>query len=207
VHPPRRGEHVLDVETLALSADLPNGWGDMHAMRVSCCVLHDVATARDYVFAAEPVPGAIPGTRPLEGLYWFLEGCRSEGCTLVGHNIRSFDWEVLAGEFAARGLLADRRAYHAGSARLVDTLGMLHARLGWRPSLQTLAVHNLGEGKSMDGALAPSLWRQGLRREVIAYCRRDVELTRRVWQKGRAEGRVAVERLPDGSLGYVQVEW
>ncbi|HEV8359528.1 MAG TPA: hypothetical protein VGR28_03630 [Candidatus Thermoplasmatota archaeon] len=207
MHPRARGEHVLDVETLWLSGELPQGWDERAAMRVSCCVVHDVATSRDYAFAAEPVPGAVPGTRPLEGLYWFLEACRSEGCTIVGHNIRGFDWEVLAGEFAARGLVQDARGWGPGAAKLVDTMASLHAKLGWRPSLQLLALYNLGEGKSMDGALAPGMWRSGLQREVLAYCRRDVHLTKRVWLKGREDGRVAVERLPDGTLTLVPVEW
>jgi DEAD/DEAH box helicase domain-containing protein len=176
-------------------------------MRVSCCVLHDVPTGRDFVFAAEPVPGAVPGTRPLEALYWFLETCRSEGCTIVGHNIRSFDWEVLAGEFEERGLVVDGRGWGPGAAKLLDTLASLHATLGWRPSLQSLALHNLGEGKSMDGAEAPGLWKRGMRAQVIAYCRRDVDLTRRVWLHGRQAGRIAVDHLPDGSPVEVPVTW
>lgn len=207
VHPRARGEHVLDVETLWLSHEVPGGWDARHALRVSCAVLHDVAQGRDLVFAAEPVPGSVPGTRPLEGLYHFLEACRSEGCTLVGHNIRAFDWEVLAGEFEARGLVGHRGAWGPAAARLLDTMATLQARLGWRPSLEALALHNLGEAKSMPSALAPALWRRGERREVIAYCRRDVDLTRRLWLKGRAERRLAVQRFPDGSLRWVEVDW
>lgn len=207
MHPRQRGEHVLDVETLWLSGELPGGWEDKAGMRVACAVLHDIATRRDFVYTAEPVPGSVPGTRPLEALYHFLEACRSEGCLLVGHNIRSFDWEVLAGEFEARGLLRGRRGWGPGAAHLVDTLAILHAKLGWRPSLELLAQHNLGEGKGMDGALAPAMWRRGERLRVVDYCRRDVALTRLVWLKGRAEGRVAVDRLPSGEPVHVSVEW
>jgi hypothetical protein len=206
------------VETLWLSHDLRQGWGDRHGLRVSCCVVHDVPTGADLVFAAErpglpgddegPVPwDGLAGAGDLPALYWFLEACRSEGCTLVGHNLRSFDWEVLAGEFEARGLLADRRAWHPGAVRLVDTLAHLHGKLGWRPSLEVLARANLGEGKLLDGAMAPRLWREGRWRQVLDYCRSDVDLTRRVWQRGRAEGRVAVGQRPDGAFEYVPVEW
>lgn len=203
MHRAGRGEHVLDLETLWMSHELPERWGDLHRMRVTCCVLHDVGPGRTWVFSKEP----LPGTLTLERLYWYLEACRSEGCTVVGHNLRSFDWEVLAGEWEARGLVRDHRLWGPGAARLVDTLASLHAKLGWRPSLDSLAHHNLGEGKSMDGSLAPGLWRRGLQREVIAYCRRDVDLTSRVWLKGRAEGKVAVARRPDGTMEYVPVEW
>jgi DEAD/DEAH box helicase domain-containing protein len=206
VHASGPGEHVLDVETYWPRAEDEPPIGrpfDRVGMRVSCCVVHDLASGQDLAFAAEPVQGA----RPLNALYWYLEACRSEGCTLVGHNLRAFDWEVLAGEFEARGLLADARAWGPRAAKLVDTLASLQARLGWRPSLQSLAVHNLGEGKTLSGAEAPRLWRAGRRAEVVAYCQHDVELTKRVWLKGRAEGKVAVDRLPDGNLAYVAVEW
>lgn len=203
MHPPGRGEHVLDVETVWLSTELPRGWADLRAMRVACCVLHDVGSGRTVAFSAEPVPGA----RDLRALHHFLEACRSEGCALVGHNIRGFDWEVLAGEFEARGWVPEARAWGPGAARLVDTSATLHQRLGWGVGLNKLALLNLGEGKSMDGADAPGLWRRGLRAEVLAYCRRDVELTLRVWQKGRAEGQVQVGFEPDGRPLRVPVEW
>ena len=203
MHSPGPGEHVLDVETLWLSSELPRGWGDQHRMRVSCCVVHDLTSGKELVFAIDDVPG----TASVEMLYHFLEACRSEGCTLVGHNLRAFDWAVLAGEFEARGLIADHRGWHPARARLVDTLATLHARLGWRPSLQSLALHNLGEGKSLDGSLAPQLWRQGRRAEVVAYCRRDVDLTRRVWQKGREHGEVVVGVGADGAEQRVAVAW
>jgi DEAD/DEAH box helicase domain-containing protein len=201
MHPPGPGEHVLDVETLHLFRDLRRG--GPRRLRISCAVLHDVAQGKDHAFACEPVPGALP----MEALYHFLEACRSEGCTLVGHNLRAFDWPVLAGEFEARGLLPDARRWGPGAARLVDTLAALHARLGWRPSLQCLAEHNLGEGKSMDGALAPALWRQGRKEEVLAYCARDVHLTLRVWRRGRIEGQVAVGRSPSGAPLLVAAPW
>ncbi|MCA1813742.1 MAG: hypothetical protein LC624_07310 [Halobacteriales archaeon] len=126
MHPPQAGEHVLDVETLWLSSDLPHGFGDLRHMRVACCVLHDVGSKRTVAFTEQHMPGA----RSLEELYHFLEACRSEGCTLVGHNIRSFDWEVLAGEFEARGLLRHADDWGPGLARLVDTLAILHNKLG-----------------------------------------------------------------------------
>jgi DEAD/DEAH box helicase domain-containing protein len=206
VHPAHRGEHVLDVETYWPRAEDAPGPGvplDVGGMRVSCCVVHDVGSGRDLAFAAEPVPGAAS----LEALYAFLEACRSEGCTLVGHNVRAFDWEVLAREFAARGLLRDPRAWSPGAARLVDTLASLQARLGWRPSLQVLAWHNFREGKTLEGWQAPQLWAQGRREEVIAYCAKDVDLTRRVWQRGRAEGSVAVDVRDDGAPVLVPVDW
>lgn len=201
MHPPGPGEHVLDVETLSLRWHLPEG--PVTQGRISCCVVHDVGTGRDLLFAAEPVAGA----HPLEHLFHFLEACRSEGCTIVGHNLRGFDWGMLAAEFEARGLIGPRHTWGPGAAKLVDTLAMLHARLGWRPSLQLLAWHNLGEGKSGNGADAPGLWQRGRHREVLEYCRKDVELTRRVWQKGRAEGRVVVDRRPDGTPVHAEVQW
>ena len=43
-------------------------------------------------------------------------------------------------------------------------------------NLNNLALKNLGVGKTGTGALAPQLWQDGKKKEVIHYCLNDVRL-------------------------------
>ena len=51
-----------------------------------------------------------------------------------------------------------------------------------------LAEANLGLGKSADGLTSLRWWRQGRQDLVESYCRRDVEITHRLWERGREQG-------------------
>ena len=50
-------------------------------------------------------------------------------------------------------------------------------------SLDAVSQANGFGSKSMTGALAPQLWREGHVAEVLAYCSFDVEITRRLFEK------------------------
>ena len=50
-------------------------------------------------------------------------------------------------------------------------------------NLQNLALTNLGKGKTESGELAPVLWQDGKKQEVIDYCLNDVKLLRSLYFK------------------------
>ena len=60
--------------------------------------------------------------------------------------------------------------------------------LGWRPSLDAIASATLGETKSADGLQAVRWYRQGQLDKIAEYCKRDVEVTWRVYDFGRMNG-------------------
>jgi len=94
---------------------------------------------------------------------------------VVGFNLLHFDYEVL-------------RAYTDYPLRRLPTLDImddLHRRLGFRLSLDALASATLGITKSADGMQAIRWWRQGRMEELFEYCRRDVEVTRQLYEFGR----------------------
>jgi DEAD/DEAH box helicase domain-containing protein len=66
----------------------------------------------------------------------------------------------------------------------------LYKTLGWRPKLDDVAAATLGETKSADGLQAVRWFRQGKLDKVTAYCRRDVEVTWKVYDFGRSNGYV-----------------
>jgi DEAD/DEAH box helicase domain-containing protein len=82
----------------------------------------------------------------------------------------------------------------------------VHLVLGFRLSLQTLAEGTLGVGKSADGLQAVRWFRQGELEKVIEYCRRDVEITRELYEFGREHGHVLYwDRT--GQMRKVHVHW
>ncbi len=101
---------------------------------------------------------------------------------VVGYNLYAFDYEVL-------------RAYT--SQRLdaqptVDMMVHLERALGWRPKLDDVVAATLGERKSGDGLDAVRWFRQGLLDRVIAYCKKDVEVTWKLYDFGHRNRYVQV---------------
>jgi DEAD/DEAH box helicase domain-containing protein len=101
------------------------------------------------------------------------------GCNLViGFNIKKFDFRVLGGysDFSFETLPA------------LDILEDVYSRLGYRLSLDHLASVTLGKKKTADGLQALRWWKQGRIREIIDYCKADVEITRDLYQYGKEKG-------------------
>ena len=93
---------------------------------------------------------------------------------VVGYNVLEFDYEVL-------------RAYADEAFEQLPTLDLMQClaqRLGFRPSLESVATATLGLNKSADGLQAVRWYRQGLIDKVLDYCEKDVEITRQVYEYG-----------------------
>lgn len=85
-------------------------------------------------------------------------------CAANGINIET-NYDLLIEAWAAAGL---PRVYTPG----VTVRGY---------SLDSLCHYNFGYGKSGNGALAPVLWQNGQKFEVVKYLTDDVLLTRKLW--------------------------
>jgi len=156
---------VFDLET-QYTADEVGGWRHIRDMGLAVAVTYSAATDlyRDYT------------EQEVDYLLATLRGAD----LVVGYNVLRFDYEVL-------------RAYTTERLDQIPTCDMLdhlYRVLGWRPSLDAIAVATLGEMKSADGLQAVRWFRQGQLDKVIAYCRRDVEVTWRIYQFGRRNGYV-----------------
>jgi hypothetical protein len=96
----------------------------------------------------------------------------------AGFNNIGFDNKVLY----ANGIkVPDEKSY--------DILREIQIATGKRAKLDDCCSVNFGIGKSGDGGMAPILWQQGKRLEVINYCMHDtVAMTRRlletIWLRG-----------------------
>ena len=63
-------------------------------------------------------------------------------------------------------------------------------RLNYRVSLDNLGRATLGVSKTADGLKALQWWKEGRIDLIGAYCEADVDITRRLYEFGRAEGHV-----------------
>jgi DEAD/DEAH box helicase domain-containing protein len=177
----RRNIVVFDLET-QYAADEVGGWHNIRDMRLAVAVTYNAGmdVYRDY--AEQEVDQLIATLRGAD--------------LVVGYNVLRFDYEVL-------------RAYTddpLSDLPTVDMLQDLYRTLGWRPKLDDVAAATLGECKSADGLQAVRWFRQGQLDKVIAYCRRDVEVTWKTYQFGRHNGYVQY-RDRKWRVHKVPVQW
>ena len=93
---------------------------------------------------------------------------------VVGFNVLRFDYVVL-------------QPYTDVALAQLPTLDLLKT-LGKRASLNSIASATLQVEKSADGLQAVEWYRQGEIDKLMAYCERDVEVTRDVYEFGRRYG-------------------
>jgi len=172
---------VLDLETRR-SAEEVGGWGHASRMGVSCVVVYDSLTDTCEEYLGEDIDRLTDHLRQLD--------------LVVGFNILRFDYAVLKGY----------SAFDFHSLPTLDLLAEVHTRLGYRLSLDHLGEHTLGKKKSADGLMALVWWKQGKIRQIIDYCRDDVELTRDLYLFGR-DHRYLLFRNKAGLKVRVPVSW
>ena len=76
--------------------------------------------------------------------------------------------------------------------------------------LEAVARGTLGTGKSADGLMAVEWWKAGEIQKIIDYCIQDVRVTRDIFQFGRQNGFVRIQRsesVETGKIVEVPVEW
>jgi DEAD/DEAH box helicase domain-containing protein len=153
----------FDLETQKLAAEV-GGWANIEALGLAVACTHDDDMGyRDWLEAQ--------AADLLEELH--------RASLIVGFGVNQFDYRVLSLYGDASGL----------EAKTFDILDEVFAQTGRRLALNVLAKRNLGEAKSLEsGVGAIRLWRTGKLDELLAYCQRDVELTRRLYELWEARG-------------------
>ncbi len=172
---------VLDIETRR-SAEEVGGWHRADRMGISCVVLYDSRCDDCFEFHQDEVNELIKRLQQLH--------------LVVGFNIKRFDYRVLSGhsDFNFAGLPT------------LDMLDEVQKCLGFRLSLDHLAQNTLGAKKSADGLQALKWWKEGRIREIIDYCRTDVEITRDIFLYGKKNGYLLFKNKA-GRKVRVPVDW
>jgi len=177
------GERVMifDLETQR-SADDVGGWKNIHRMGLALAVAYDVEREAYRTYHEADVDRLL------------LDLVMAD--RVVGFNIDRFDLEVLS----------EYTDWDLGRIRTLDMLAEIHRHLGFRISLAHLAEVNLGESKSADGLQSLEWWKQGRIDLIEQYCKKDVEVTHRLYRLGGRQGYLLYCNR-DGEKLRVPVAW
>lgn len=102
---------------------------------------------------------------------------------IVGYNSNHFDIPIL-----------DK--YYPGSLfsiRSIDLLESIKNSFGKRVRLDSVAEATLGTKKSGNGLQAIAWWKQGDIDRIKKYCQKDVEITKRLFEYARDNGKVRIK--------------
>ncbi len=179
----------FDLET-KLSADEVGGWENIVDMGMSCGVVYDSQTQRYEQYAEDEVMKLIGHLR--------------QGELVVGFNHIRFDLMVLAGSEVEKG--AREQLYgELCSLNNFDIMVELQKLLGHRVGLDALARATLQESKSSSGLQALQWYKEGKLKELMDYCIKDVEITRRVHQYALQHQKLSYESR--GEIKSVALSW
>ncbi len=171
---------VFDLETQRLVQEV-GGWDHIDKLGVSVACAYDSKTDQ-YLAFRENELGKL------------IELCEER--LVVGYNIRGFDLPVLV----PYGLEIKR-------LDVFDIMYDLEALTRQRfLKLEAVAQGTLGSGKSADGLMAVEWWKKGEIQKLIEYCTQDVKVTRDVFQFGRQNGFVRIQRS-EAKITEVPVQW
>ena len=173
---------VFDLETQNLFEDV-GGRNNIGALKVSCAFTWS-SVSNDFSVYWEKDVSAL------------VAELKSAG-RVVGFNIKGFDYEVL------RPYVPNERLQFLPTLDIMDDL---FRQLSFRVSLDSVARATLGDTKSASGIQAVEWWREGKLDLLSEYCKMDVDVTRRIYEFGCANGFVHYfTRL--GTRQKVQVRW
>lgn len=171
---------VLDIETQKLVQEV-GGWDHVDQLGISIACAYDSKSDEFMAFRENEIKALI-------------ELCEER--LVVGYNIRGFDLPVMV-------------PYGLDIRRLdvFDIMYDLETLTRQRfLKLEAVARGTLGTGKSADGLQAVEWWRKGEIQKIIDYCMQDVKVTRDVFQFGRRNGLVRIQRSEE-KIVEVPVQW
>jgi DEAD/DEAH box helicase domain-containing protein len=179
----------FDLET-KFSAEEVGGWHHVMDMGMSVGVIWDTHDQDFHVYLEHQVPALIAHLRKAD--------------LIVGFNHVEFDLRVLAGHQSTP------ESRHRTYLELVtlphfDMLTELKKLLGHRLKLDSLARPTLQVGKSADGLQALAWYKEGRLDLIIAYCKQDVEVTRRLYEHALQHGELQYESR--AGVKSVKVDW
>jgi DEAD/DEAH box helicase domain-containing protein len=172
---------VFDLETQRSAAEV-GGWNKAYLMGMSLGVVWD-SHEQAYTTYYEP---------DVEALIDHLK--RAD--LVVGFNIIGFDYSVL-------------RGYSQFDFKQLNTLDMLreiYTQLRYRVSLDALGQATLNQAKSADGLQALQWFKEGRMELIESYCRKDVEVTRDLFQYGLDHGYLLFNRKGQGRM-RIPLRW
>ena len=194
---------ALDIETKNLSTEI-GGWGNTHMFVVSTVATWDGQIGKIYVeqdITDKIVAKSNTQVLPMRQLKYDLDDIHKSGQKLLGHNIVAFDLPVLRDSldiYCIRKFLNDKQ--------YIDTSRELTKQYGERFRLQNLVDNTLGETKSLESVMAPSLWKAGEYQEVVDYCLKDCKLVYDLYKYGQ-ENMLKAFSIEKEEFVELKMEW
>jgi DEAD/DEAH box helicase domain-containing protein len=171
---------IIDVETQKLVQDV-GGWDHIDKLGISVACAYDSKTDQFIAYREDE-------------LKKLIELCEER--LVIGYNIRGFDLPVMV----PYGLKISR----IDAFDIMYDLQTLTRQQFLK--LEAVARGTLNAGKSADGLLAVEWWKKGEVQKIIDYCMQDVKVTRDIFQFGRQNGFVKIQRSED-KIVQVTVQW
>jgi DEAD/DEAH box helicase domain-containing protein len=172
---------ILDIETQRLVQEV-GGWDHVDKLGISVACAYDSKSDQFLSFLEKDMKALI-------------ELCEQR--LVIGYNIRGFDLPVMV----PYGLEIQRiDAFDI----MYDLETLTRQRF---LKLEAVAKGTLGTGKSADGLMAVEWWKAGQIQKIIDYCLQDVKVTRDVFQFGRQNGFVRIQRSENNPPVEVPVQW
>jgi len=171
---------VIDVETQKLSQEV-GGWDHIDKLGISVACAYDSKT--DQFTSYEE-----------KDLKKLIDLCEER--LVIGYNIRGFDLPVMV-------------PYGLDPKRLDVFDIMYDLQTLTRQQflkLEAVARGTLNAGKSADGLQAVEWYKAGQIDKIIEYCLQDVKVTRDIFQYGRQNGFVKIQRYEE-TITQVPVQW
>jgi len=171
---------VIDVETQKLSQEV-GGWDHIDKLGISVACAYDSKT--DQFTSYEE-----------KDLKKLIDLCEER--LVIGYNIRGFDLPVMV-------------PYGLDPKRLDVFDIMYDLQTLTRQQflkLEAVARGTLNAGKSADGLQAVEWYKAGQIDKIIEYCLQDVKVTRDIFQYGRQNGFVKIQRSEE-TITQVPVQW
>ena len=173
---------IFDIETQKL-ADEVGGWDHIDKMGFAIGVTYSTETDSYRVFREDQV-------------HDMIDQLESADC-VIGYNIKNFDYHVLKA-------YSDKDFW---SFPTFDMLEKIHEQLGFRLKLNDIASETLGMPKFADGLTSVKWWKDGKIDKVIEYCRKDVLITKKLYDYACDKGRLFFRDFNDNQRFVITETW
>lgn len=166
---------AFDIET---AKEWPDGadWRQYRPLGISCAATLPAGAAEAHLWhsvAEDDLPGDRMGRQDAVRLVEHLSSVVDQGYTILTWNGLGFDFDILAEESGMARQCKDLAGGH------VDMMFHVFCELGHPVALDAAAqAMNLpGKPEGMTGLLAPRMWAEGKRQEVLDYVSQDARTT------------------------------
>ena len=178
---------VFDIETQNFFTDPGVGRDNFAALKISVVGVYSYAQDKYFCFAENEM-GAIADL--------FAQSGR-----IVGFSSNRYDVPVL-NHYLQRETAGRLNLWHKDR---VDLLEEIELATGMRISLSRLAEANLGITKDRHGSEAITLYHEGRMDELKAYCLKDVEITKKLYDLYRAQKYLLIPNRDSGAMERMEL--